>query len=213
MRHRGIDCDDEIERSDQRGGIGEVGDLGIDGADRRQRREGGAVAGSQVLVQADEVGAAGADLGELREWHGARVAGLGAADRPGDADARAGARPQDPGPARGAVRLGAQVRGVGGDGRQRGAEGERQAEERRLRVARRQLVAARNHTVSADEQAHQGDELGLHLEHDVPAEVGDGVGVAAELDGVAEALLGVEEHSAAVGRRARELGGRDPGGV
>ena len=90
--------------------------------------------------------------------------------------------------------IGAQIRNVRGDGRRRRAENARQAEQGHLHIVRRQGRAARDELVGAGNTGEQSRQERLALKEDSAATFLDHGQVADELDGIAQALLGIHEN-------------------
>jgi hypothetical protein len=112
---------------------------------------------------------------------------------PGDADLEAGTGGQLPAPAFDQGGIGAEVGDGGGDGTQVGAEDQRQAQQRRVDVERRQGVALGRQAVDARAGPQQPEQRPLAGDDDGQAALLDEGGVADELQGVAQALLGVQQ--------------------
>ena len=142
MRDRGIDRDHQIERGDDRRGVGEIGERIVEAGSGglRERR---AVGLAGVLLQADEGDARRASSGAncargmLRLWSFWCV-GLPDQTRP-TRGPRAG---QARAPFFHALGRRVQIRHRRRDGGERGAEGERQAHQRAMQIERRQRLAA-----------------------------------------------------------------------
>src|SRR6185437_16307629 len=111
---------------------------------------------------------------------------------PGEADARPALFAEPLRPHAREVGLCVQIWDVRRDRLQTRAERERQAEQRALPVERRQRLAAGDDLDSANavQQAQQGR---LHLEHHARAAGDDQRHIPAELDGVAETLLAMNQ--------------------
>src|SRR5256885_13661197 len=112
---------------------------------------------------------------------------------PHDAYIVAGCRCEPLPPTARRVGLGMQVGDRGRDRRQRRAECERQARQRTVAVERRDRVALRAQDRDAVEMREQRREWALHREDDARAAPGDVGHIAAELQGVTQALLAVQQ--------------------
>ena len=88
-----------------------------------------------------------------------------------------------------------------GNRRQRRVEGERQAEQRAVVVEAPRRLVGSEESRDALESLQQRYQRRLHPQQHGRAALGQRPGVAAELDRVAEALLGVDENDS-LGRRA-----------
>ena len=198
MRHRGVDRDHRVEARDQRRGIGEVLEprAGVDHV--RMIAQDSGVAGAQIALQADEPHAG---LAKQRREAGERqraieIVAMRGAARPGDADQRPRRR-QPLRPALRPLRRHRNVRHGRRNGRGCRAERARQAHQRTVQVEARQLAAARDDGGNARDPGEQRHQVGLDLQDHVGAAPGDQRGIAHELDGVAETLLGVQQHGLA----------------
>ena len=87
------------------------------------------------------------------------------------------------------------------DGVESGAEGQRQAEEGAVQVERRWWGAPGDDGADFGHGLHQRDELGQHLDDDGGSSCFDPGDVAAKLQGVAQALLLVQQNGFAGQRR------------
>ena len=151
---------------------------------------------------------------EAREGDGAvAVVGMQGAARPGQTDAQAPQPHPAAPPACNRLGLGPEV---GGGGRwdvvQRRAEGAGQAEQRAVQVKGRRRLVGGEHPMHARQAVQQAPQRRRHYEQDaagiaLPRDLGR---VAGELDGVAQALLGVQQNSAACQWLAAPLRPRPP---
>ncbi len=123
---------------------------------------------------------------------------------PGDADFEARFAADARAPMGDAVGCGREIRHRSRNVLQRRCERERQREQRAVQVERRQRIAARD-DLDPGGGHHERTERLLNLENDVAAAGGHERQEAQELDGVAEALLGVQQDGLAVERLAAPL--------
>jgi hypothetical protein len=126
------------------------------------------------------------------------------AARPHKPDLEAGRYVEAVAPIRGALGREREVWDRRRDGVERGAERERQRHQRTLHVECGQPLAARD-DVDAGHAGDERDQRPAHLEHELAAARRDQRDVAQELDGVAEALLGMQQDGLAGERLAAPL--------
>ena len=191
MRDRGIDRNEEVKIGDQGSGIGEIRHLGHQVGELRVRGRRRA-----VLLQAEEVHPGQVEQGRqpVRGQGAPDIGPQGRVARPCQADPAPrkdhGSKAHPPG--RDLQRVGLQI-GADRNGGERGAESQRQAEHRAVQIEVRQGFAAPHHLIDPREALEQPDQGLRHLhDHAQPACRGQWR-VAAELQGVAEALLGMDQ--------------------
>ncbi len=117
--------------------------------------------------------------------------------RPGDADAFASCGAQALGPAPPVLVGRSQIAPFGGKGFQGVAQGDGQGAQRRLQVMGRQLALKQDDLRGARQVGEQAHQLRLSGEHHPRAQGGQARQVAAELQGIARALVVIDQQGAA----------------
>ena len=192
MRDRGVDSDDEIERLDRSGGLGEVGELRgeIDHFQCRVLRH---IGGVRPDLQARKRNAR--PRGERRQRgeieRAAVVVGMLGPARPDQPDLEAAHASQPLAPARRHLGRRAQISHRRRDRLEASAEQARQAQQCAFDIGRRGRAAVTEKLDADEVGAHQCQQRLVHAEADRAGTRSEHRQVARELDGVAKALLGL----------------------
>ena len=206
MGRRAVDRDHEVERLDEGGAHCEIGKLGGQVLNQRAAALCRGLVGPCADLQAEP-----ARAGDPQELDKGRETGapivivlVARLARPGDADLERALRRPEAGSI-GLHPLGrsGEVASRRGDRLERRAEDVGQREQRRLDVEGGQRGAARHDRRIPLQACEQGRKWRLALEDDCAAALGHQRHIAGELEGVAEALLGIEQNGSAAQWLAR----------